>query len=81
MTCAFITCTDFNKYDGWVRGSVARRFGAGNPDVPLAVQLAAAVPVEGDEERIPGFPIPVLYGAAPASLFGGMIVKLRVFTG
>ena len=51
LACAFITCTDFNKFDGWVRGGVARRFGAGNPDVPLEVQLASAVPVEGDEDR------------------------------
>ena len=51
LRCAFITCTDFNKYDGWVRGGIARRFGAGNPDVPLEVQLASAVPVEGDEDR------------------------------
>ncbi len=51
LKCAFITCTDFNKFDGWVRGGVARRFGAGNPDVPLERQLAAAVPVDGDEDR------------------------------
>ncbi len=51
LACAFITCTDFNKYDGWVRGGIARRFGAGNPDVPLEAQLAAAVPVDGDEDR------------------------------
>ena len=52
LKCAFITCTDFNKFDGWVRGGVARRFGAGNPDVPLEAQLLSAVPVDGDEDRI-----------------------------
>ena len=52
LKCCFITCTDFNKFDGWVRGGVARRFGAGNPDVPLEVQLASAVPVDGDEDRV-----------------------------
>ena len=51
LKCCFITCTDFNKFDGWVRGGIARRFGAGNPDVPLEVQLASAVPVDGDEDR------------------------------
>lgn len=51
LRCAFITCTDFNKFDGWVRGGIARRFGAGNPDVPIQIQLASAVPVDGDEDR------------------------------
>ena len=51
LRCAFISCTDFNKFDGWVRGGIARRVGAGNPDVPLERQLAAAVPVDGDEDR------------------------------
>ncbi len=51
LRCAFITCTDFNKFDGWVRGGIARRFGAGNPDVPLEIQLRSAVPVDGDEDR------------------------------
>ena len=52
LEAAFITCTDFNKFDGWVRGGIARRFGAGNPDVPLEAQLRSAVPVEGDEDRV-----------------------------
>ena len=53
LCCAFITCTDFNKYDGWVRGSISRCFGGNpdrDPDIPIDVQLQMAVPVDDDPD-------------------------------
>ncbi len=55
LACAFITCTDYNKYDGWVRGSIARCFGGNpdnDPDVPLDRQLEMAVPVDDDPDGV-----------------------------
>jgi len=55
LTCAVIVCTDYNKYDGWVRGGISRCFGGDpnrDPDIPLDIQLAMAVPVDGDEDRV-----------------------------
>ena len=53
LLCAFITCTDYNKYDGWVRGSISRCFGGDpnrDPDIPIEVQLQTAVPVDDDPD-------------------------------
>lgn len=51
LKAACVCMTDYNKYDGWVRGGIARAFGS-QPDLDYRLELESAVPVDGDEERI-----------------------------
>lgn len=51
LKAACVCMTDFNKYDGWVRGGIARAFGS-QPDQDCRQDMETAVPVDGDEERI-----------------------------
>ncbi|WP_434311748.1 CocE/NonD family hydrolase [Hominifimenecus sp. rT4P-3] len=62
LSAAFIGQTDFNRYDGWVRGGIPRAYGR-NPDVIWAeapdernrqIEEAAAetVPVDEDPEKL-----------------------------
>lgn len=50
LKAACVCMTDYNKYDGWVRGGIARAFGS-QPDQDYRQELETAVPVDGDEDR------------------------------
>ena len=62
LKASFIGCTDYNKYDGWVRGGIPRAFGS-QPDTdwgntPEEIQASIdrvvemTVPVDEDPDRI-----------------------------
>ena len=62
LAAAFIGMTDYNKYDGWVRGGIPRAYGT-SPDldwgkteeeINATVERIASltVPVDGDEDRV-----------------------------
>lgn len=51
LKAACVCMTDFNKYDGWVRGGIARAFGS-QPDQDYKQELETAVPVDEDKERV-----------------------------
>lgn len=51
LKAACVCMTDFNKYDGWVRGGIARAFGS-QPDLDYRLELESAAPVDGDEDRV-----------------------------
>ena len=50
LKAACVCMTDYNKYDGWIRGGIARAFGS-QPDLDYRLELESAVPVDGDEDR------------------------------
>ena len=60
LKAAVVGCTDYNHYDGWIRGGIARAFGA-NPDVlwdhqggdmTIDKMVANTVPVDEDTDKI-----------------------------
>lgn len=59
VDASVIGCTDYNKYDGWIRGGVPRAFGsvpdtqweANGGDVTVASVVADTPPVDADPDR------------------------------
>lgn len=61
IDASVIGCTDYNKYDGWIRGGIPRAFGS-QPDTlwgeteeeiqaTIDAQMEKAVPVDADADR------------------------------
>jgi len=78
LVCAVVGCTDFNKYDGWVRGGIPRAFGS-NPDImwtaiggDVTVQSVVdrTVPVDGDYGKI------MLYEAVSQHVLNGLQIPM-----
>ena len=62
LVCSFLCMTDYDKYDGWLRGGVPRAFGS-QPDMQwgdtpeeiektVAAQVALNVPVDDDPDKV-----------------------------